>query len=127
MAYSKEKSFNNLILSPLSLITVLFEDLFGAVNIQNTLIDGKHALDPQPSISLLNNTETSDGFVIEGGIIKKDEYNTLKKEFLKLLEVFCVFGYPEFYKKMRYILAEAHKTIYGMNTTVPKKSWKFSI
>jgi hypothetical protein len=37
MANSKEKSFNNTISSTLSLITVLFEDLFEAVNIQAVL------------------------------------------------------------------------------------------
>ncbi len=48
MANLKEKSFHDIILSTLSIITVLFEDVFDAVNIHNTLIDHKHALDPQP-------------------------------------------------------------------------------
>jgi hypothetical protein len=34
LANSKETSFNNTISTTLSLITVLFEDLFGATNIQ---------------------------------------------------------------------------------------------
>jgi hypothetical protein len=88
----KEKSFHNIILSTLSLITVLFEDVFDAVNIHNTLIDCKHALDPQPSISLMNKTETSDGFAFEGGIINNQEYSPLLKESLKLLKGFYVLG-----------------------------------
>jgi hypothetical protein len=51
MANSTEKLFNNILLSTLSLITVLFEEVFDAVNIQNTLIDCDNALDPWPSIS----------------------------------------------------------------------------
>ncbi len=73
MENSKKKSFNNIISSTLSLITGIFEDVFDAVNIQNTVNDHKHALDPRSSISLLNETETSDGFEFEGGIIKQDE------------------------------------------------------
>jgi hypothetical protein len=38
LANSKETSFNNSISSTLSLITVLFEDLFEAINIQAVLV-----------------------------------------------------------------------------------------
>jgi hypothetical protein len=38
MANSKEVSFNNTISSTLSFVTVLFEDLFEAVNIQAVLV-----------------------------------------------------------------------------------------
>ncbi len=48
MANSKEVSFNNTISSTLSFITVLFEDLFEAVNIQAVLVGEK--VDPIPSI-----------------------------------------------------------------------------
>jgi hypothetical protein len=41
MANSKETSFNNTISSTLSFITVLFEDLFEAVNIQAVLVGEK--------------------------------------------------------------------------------------
>jgi hypothetical protein len=41
MANSKETSFNNTISSTLSVITVLFEDLFEAVNIQVVLLGKK--------------------------------------------------------------------------------------
>jgi hypothetical protein len=41
MANSKETSFNNTISSTLSFITVLFEDLFEAINIQAVLIGEK--------------------------------------------------------------------------------------
>jgi hypothetical protein len=73
MANSKGKSFINLILGILSLITVVCEDVFNAVDIHNKLIDRDNAHDPQPSISLLTKAETSTGFVHKGGIIKKDE------------------------------------------------------
>ncbi len=49
IANSKETSFNNTISSTLSLITVLFEDLFEAVNIQAVLVGKKE--DPKPSIT----------------------------------------------------------------------------
>jgi hypothetical protein len=48
MANSKETSFNNTISSTLSFITVLFEDLFEAVNIQVVLVGEK--VDHIPSI-----------------------------------------------------------------------------
>ncbi len=52
LANSKETSFNNTISSALSLITVLFEDLFEADNIQAVLCGEKE--DPKPSITSLN-------------------------------------------------------------------------
>ncbi len=48
MANSKETSFNNTISSTLSFITVLFEDLFEAVNIQAVSVGEK--VNPKPSI-----------------------------------------------------------------------------
>ncbi len=51
LANSKETSFSNTISSTLSLITVLFEDLFEAVNIQEVLCGEKE--DPKPSITSL--------------------------------------------------------------------------
>ncbi len=51
---SKEPSFKNTISSTLSLITVLFEDLFEAITIHRDFSGKKE--DPQPSISLLNKT-----------------------------------------------------------------------
>ncbi len=56
MANSKETSFNNTISSILSLITVLFEDSFEAVNIKAVLCGEKE--DPKPSITSLNKTNT---------------------------------------------------------------------
>ncbi len=56
LANSKETSFGNTISSTLSLITVLFEDLFEAVNIQALLCGEKE--DPKPSITSLNKTNT---------------------------------------------------------------------
>ncbi len=54
LANSKETSFKNTISSTHSLITVLFEDLFEAVNIQAVLVGEKE--DPKPSITSLNKT-----------------------------------------------------------------------
>jgi hypothetical protein len=54
MANSKETSFKNTISSTLSLITVLFEDLFEAFTINRDFSGEKE--DPKPSISLLNKT-----------------------------------------------------------------------
>jgi hypothetical protein len=52
MENSKETSFSNTISSTLSLITVLFEDLFETINIHKEFCGEKE--DPKPSISLLN-------------------------------------------------------------------------
>ncbi len=60
LANSKETSFNNKLSSAFSLITVLFEDLFEAVNIQAALCGEKE--DPKPSITSLNKPNTHDGY-----------------------------------------------------------------
>jgi hypothetical protein len=52
MANSKKTSFNNTISSTFSLITVLFEELFEAINIQKEFCGEKEG--PKPSITLLN-------------------------------------------------------------------------
>ncbi len=56
MANSNNTSFKNTITSTLSLITVLFEDLFEAITIRKDFCGKKEV--PQPSISLLNKTDT---------------------------------------------------------------------
>jgi hypothetical protein len=48
MASSKETSFNNTISSTLSFVTVLFEDLFEAINIRAVLVGERE--DPKPFI-----------------------------------------------------------------------------
>ncbi len=73
IANSKETSFNNTISSTLSFITVLFEDLFEAVNIQAVLVGENE--DPKPSITSTNKTNTCDGYDINIDIINDDEYN----------------------------------------------------
>jgi hypothetical protein len=52
---------------------VLFEDVFEAVNIHNTLIDHDDPHHLWSHVTLLNTTGTSGGFVFEGGIIKNEE------------------------------------------------------
>ncbi len=112
MANSNETSFNNTI-SSLSLITVLFEDLFEAINIHNKFCGEKE--DPKPSITLLNNTNTCDGYDFNIDIINNDEYNALQKESLMLFEAYCIFGSCKFYKNLFCIFVKVNKTMYGKN------------
>ena len=119
MANSKETSFNNTIWSTLSLIIVLFEDLFEAVNIQAVLCGEKE--DPKPSITSLNKTNTCDGYDFNIDIIINDEYNAVQKELLMMFEGFCIFGFWEFFKNFFCILMEVNKTMYGNNEDVPNK------
>jgi hypothetical protein len=119
MAKSKETSFNNTISSTLSLITVLFEDLFEAINIHKEFCGEKE--DPKPSITLLNITNTCDGYDFTIDITNNDEYNAPQKESLVLFEAYCIFGSREFYKKMFCIVVEVNKTMCGNNEYVPKK------
>jgi hypothetical protein len=42
------------------------------------------------------------------------------KRIVEVIRGFCVFGYREYNKNLLCILVEAYKTIYGINTTVPK-------
>ncbi len=118
MANSKETSFKNTISSTLPLITMLFEDLFKAIAIHRDFSGVKG--DPKPSISLLNKTNTCDGYDFNIDLIT-DEVNALQKESLMLFESFCIFGYREIYKKLFCILMEVNKTIYGNNEDVPDK------
>ncbi len=113
MANSKETSFSNTISSTLSLITVLCADLFEAINTHKEFCGEKE--DPKPSITLLNKTNTYDGYDFNIDIINNDEYNALEKESLMLFEAFCIFGPREFYKKLLCILVEVNKTMYGNN------------
>jgi hypothetical protein len=92
MADSNETSFKNTISSTASLITVLFEDLFKAITIHRDFCGKKE--DPQPSISLLNKTDTFDGYGFHIDIIT-DEVNALQKELLMLFEGYCIFGFRD--------------------------------
>jgi hypothetical protein len=60
------------------LITVVFENLFEAINIHKEWGDAKQ--NPQPSITLLNKTNTCDGYNFYIDFINNDEYNALQKE-----------------------------------------------
>jgi hypothetical protein len=96
MANSKETSFNDTISSTLSFNTVLFEDLFEAVNIQAVLVGEKE--EPKPSITSLNKTNTCDGYDFNIDIINNDEFNAVQKEPLMMFEGFCIFDFWEFFK-----------------------------
>ena len=96
LANSKETSFYNTISCTLSSITVLFEDVFEAVNIQAVLVGGKE--EPKPFITSLNKTNTCDGYDFNIDIINNDEHNALQKESLMLFEDFCIFGFQKFLK-----------------------------
>jgi hypothetical protein len=113
---SKESSFHHTITSTLSLITVLFEDLFKAITIHRDFSGEKVRL--EPSTSLLNKTDTCDGHDFNIDVFT-DEVNALQKESLVLFEGFCIFGYREFYKKLICILMVVNKTIHGNNGDVP--------
>jgi hypothetical protein len=57
---SKQSTFQNTITSTLSLITVLFEDLFEAITLHREFSGEKVRL--EPSTSLMNKTNTCDGY-----------------------------------------------------------------
>jgi hypothetical protein len=118
-ANSKETSFSNTISSTLSLITVVFEDLFEAINIHKECCDEKQ--NPQPSIASLNKTNTCDEYDFNIDFIYDDDYSALQKELLMLLEGYYIFGFWEFYKNLLCILVEVNKTMYGYNEDVPVK------
>ncbi len=96
LANSKETSFNNTILSTLSFIIVLFDDLFEAVNIKAVLVGEKE--EPKPSITSPNKTNTCDGYDFNIDIINNDEYIAVQKESLMMFAGFCIFGFWEFFK-----------------------------
>jgi hypothetical protein len=85
MANSKDSSFKNTITSTLSLITASFEELFEAITIHKDFCGEKEV--PQPSITLLNKTDSFDGYEFNIDIIT-DEVNPLQKELLMLFEGF---------------------------------------
>jgi hypothetical protein len=118
MANSKDSSFNHTMTSTLSLVTVLFEDLFEAITIHKDACGRK--MDRKLSISLLNKTNTLNGYDFTINVFE-DEVNALQKELLMLLEGYCVFGYRDFYKNLLCILMEVNKTMYGKNDDVPDK------
>jgi hypothetical protein len=72
----KEMSFKKTISSTLSLITVLFEDLFEAITLHRDFSGEK--VDIEPSTLLLNKTDTCDGYDFNIDIIT-DEVNALQK------------------------------------------------
>jgi hypothetical protein len=118
MANSNDSSFKNTITHTLSLINVLFEDLFEAITLHKDF-SGENKV-PQPSLSSLNKTDKLDGYEFNIDIIT-DEVNALHEELLMLFDGFCIFGYREFYKNLLCILMEVNKTIYGNNGYVPDK------
>ncbi len=106
---SKESPFHHTLTSTLSLITVLFEDLFEAITIHREFSGEKVRL--EPSTLLLNQTNTCDGYVFNIDVFT-DEVNALQKESLVLLEGFCIFGYREANKNLLCILMVVNKTIW---------------
>jgi hypothetical protein len=98
---SKESSFHHTVTSTLSLITVLFEDIYESIPFYRDFSGEKVRL--EPSTSLLNKTDTCDGHDFNIDVFT-DEVNALQKELLVLFEDFCFFGYREFYKNLLCIL-----------------------
>ncbi len=76
---------NHTITSTLSLITVLFEDLFEAITLHKNFSGEKVRL--EPSTSLLNKTNTCDGHDLNIDIFT-DKVIALQKESLVLFEGF---------------------------------------
>ncbi len=109
MANSKETSSNNIISSTLSLVTVLFEDLFEAINIHKEFCGEKES--PKSSITSLNKTNACDGYDFKIDIINNDDYNALQKESFMLFEAYCIIGFREFFKNLFFILMEVNKTM----------------
>jgi hypothetical protein len=72
-----DSSFNHTITSTVSLITVLFEDLFEAITIHTDFCGIK--MDPKPSISLLKKTNTLNGYDFTINIFE-DEVDALQKK-----------------------------------------------
>ncbi len=91
MTNSKKTSFNNTISSTLSLSTLLFEDLYEAMNIHKEFHGEKDG--PNASITSLNKTNTYDGYNFNIDVINDDEYIALQKESLRLIAS-LVFGNP---------------------------------
>jgi hypothetical protein len=118
MENSKKLSFHHQITSTLSLMTVLFEDLFKAITLHREFSGEKVRL--EPLTSLLNQTDSLNGYVFNIDIFT-DEVDALQKELLVLFEDFCTFGYREAYKNLLCILMVLNKTIYGNNGDVPDK------
>ncbi len=77
MESSKKSSFHYTITSTLSLITVLFEDLFEAITLHREFSGEKVRL--EPLASLLNKTDTCDGHDFNIDIFT-DDVNALQKE-----------------------------------------------
>jgi hypothetical protein len=78
-------------------------------------------VDPKPSITSPNETNTCDGYDFYIDIINNNEYNALQKESLMLFKRFCIFGFWEFFKNFFCMLMEVNKTMYGNNEDVPIK------
>ena len=85
METSKKLPFHYTITSTLSLITVLFEDLFEAITLHREFCNEK--VWKEPSTSLLNKTNTCDGHDFKLDIFT-DEVNALQKELLVLFDGF---------------------------------------
>ncbi len=92
MENSKDTSFKKTISSTLSLISVLFEDLFEAITLHREFRGEKVRF--ERLTSLLNKTDTCDGHDFDIDVLT-DEVNALQKELLVLFEGFCIFGYRE--------------------------------
>ncbi len=85
MENSKELSFHNTITSTLSLITVLFEDLFEANTLHRDSSGEKVRL--EQSTSLLNKSDTCDGHDFNIDVFT-DEFNVVKGNSTKNCFVF---------------------------------------
>jgi hypothetical protein len=118
MKNSKKLPFDHTITSTLSLITVLFEDLFEAINLHREFSGEKMRL--EPSTLLLNQTDTCDGYDFSIDVFT-DEVNALQKESLVLFEGFLYLWLQGSLQNLLCILMVVNKTIHGNNGDVPDK------
>ncbi len=112
---SKESSFHT-ITSTLSLITVLFEDLFEAITLHRDFSGEKVRL--EPLTSLLNKTNTCDGHNFNIDVFT-DEVNALQKKSLLLFEGFLYLWLQRILQKCALYLMVVNKTNYGNNGDFP--------
>jgi hypothetical protein len=105
------------------LLHALFEDLGCSIELHEKIASKDtelHSLDPRSY--LFNGREEGD-YLFGQGII--NEASIDDKEYLQLYELWCLFAYREFYKKLLVILDEVSLHTYGgKKTSIPNRFCK---
>jgi hypothetical protein len=124
MKNSKEKPFKKSISSTLSLITVLFEDLFDTITLHREYSSEKCSF--EPSTSLLNETNTCDGHDFNIDIFT-DEVNAFQKYLLVLFEESYIFGHREVWKSCFVYCWQLTRPYMAILDTFQTNFWKYSL